>query len=1026
MIPKYLKIKGLYSYQEEAEINFERLEEAHIFGIFGRVGSGKSSILEAITFALYGEVSRMSSRDGRNYNLMNLKSNHLSIEFIFEAGSDTYRVLVDAERNKKNFEKVERYDFRYFKKENEKWHPLSNFDPKEVIGLEKSHFTKAVIIPQNKFQDFLMMQDAERNAMMKSLFNLEKYDLMDKVKALEYENNTELLLKNQSFERVKDVSKEVIDAKNTEFLNLQTLIQERQDALVKGLANEVEMQGLKKQFEQLETLRNEVELLEKQAPQYEALSKQIEQYQYCRLNFQNLFEKQEVVSKKIAETEIDLNKNKKQLADNQSVLNAINQEFENIKTQFNKKDALKNELEDLESILKIKILMGDINLKKESINKGNTLFNEKKELIENLKNNKNTFETERKNLRTQQPDFIELNAIKDWFSALKNLQRDLQKLEFENTELGEKIDAIDKSKQVLLARDLPLFDIHLKSDSAISEVIAVLKKAVEETLTLKKTKEKKLQHDHAMARVEDLAASLNDGEPCPLCGSVHHPSVLNATDIKKAIIILQIEVEKLESKWTSLNNIVIQLDTNIINHNKLIFDRQNKKNEINQTLDFIKKHQANFVWKKYSSENESLITEAFNTATQHKKLIDELEERLFYINKKIEDETSLLEKYQERLSILNTELATLEGQIFNEEKQIKTLDLESALLKENAELQKQQQNLLSTIENIEKIYAETDLKQRNLSEQVGILRGGILEAEKNLETLKSDLKSVVEQIETQLRDSSMFSETTEIKAVLKLNINIENEQKRLSEFKEKRYAADKNYSVLFGDLKEKKYSKDNHDALIVENHKFKKEIEEQKENCTRLEVAIKTLLSQLKEHDILKKELKILDARAANIKTLKSLFTSNGFVEYVSSMYLQNLCRAANERFQKLTQQQLRLEVTDKNDFQIRDMLNNGQTRSVRTLSGGQVFQAALSLAIALADSIQPLMKSKQNFFFLDEGFGALDRDSLNIVFETLKALRKENRIVGVISHVEDMQQEIERYIQVTFDVERGSMIEMI
>ena len=106
MIPKYLKIKGLYSYQEEAEINFERLEEAHIFGIFGRVGSGKSSILEAITFALYGEVSRMSSRDGRNYNLMNLKSNHLSIEFIFEAGLDTYRILVDAERNKKNFEKV--------------------------------------------------------------------------------------------------------------------------------------------------------------------------------------------------------------------------------------------------------------------------------------------------------------------------------------------------------------------------------------------------------------------------------------------------------------------------------------------------------------------------------------------------------------------------------------------------------------------------------------------------------------------------------------------------------------------------------------------------------------------------------------------------------------------------------------------------------------------------------------------------------------------------------------------------------
>jgi DNA repair protein SbcC/Rad50 len=98
----------------------------------------------------------------------------------------------------------------------------------------------------------------------------------------------------------------------------------------------------------------------------------------------------------------------------------------------------------------------------------------------------------------------------------------------------------------------------------------------------------------------------------------------------------------------------------------------------------------------------------------------------------------------------------------------------------------------------------------------------------------------------------------------------------------------------------------------------------------------------------------------------------------------------------------------------------------VRTLSGGQIFQAALSLAIALADSIQPLMKSKQNFFFLDEGFGALDRESLQVVFETLKALRKEHRIVGVISHVEDMQQEISRFLKVSLDEVTGSMVELV
>ncbi|HEX7410677.1 MAG TPA: SbcC/MukB-like Walker B domain-containing protein [Bacteroidales bacterium] len=93
------------------------------------------------------------------------------------------------------------------------------------------------------------------------------------------------------------------------------------------------------------------------------------------------------------------------------------------------------------------------------------------------------------------------------------------------------------------------------------------------------------------------------------------------------------------------------------------------------------------------------------------------------------------------------------------------------------------------------------------------------------------------------------------------------------------------------------------------------------------------------------------------------------------------------------------------------------------TLSGGQTFQASLCLALALADNIQQLNQSGQNFFFLDEGFGTLDRESLELVFETLKTLRRENRVVGVISHVEDLQQEIAAWLYVTRDDEHGSRI---
>jgi len=87
------------------------------------------------------------------------------------------------------------------------------------------------------------------------------------------------------------------------------------------------------------------------------------------------------------------------------------------------------------------------------------------------------------------------------------------------------------------------------------------------------------------------------------------------------------------------------------------------------------------------------------------------------------------------------------------------------------------------------------------------------------------------------------------------------------------------------------------------------------------------------------------------------------------------------------------------------------------------MFQASLSLALALADSVQNQIKADQKFFFLDEGFGSLDNEALHIVFEALKSLKKENRIVGVISHVESLKQEIDLHLQVNNDNERGSLI---
>jgi exonuclease SbcC len=190
-----------------------------------------------------------------------------------------------------------------------------------------------------------------------------------------------------------------------------------------------------------------------------------------------------------------------------------------------------------------------------------------------------------------------------------------------------------------------------------------------------------------------------------------------------------------------------------------------------------------------------------------------------------------------------------------------------------------------------------------------------------------------------------------------------------------------------------------------------------------LQQELTTLTERLAARESALAEQEHLQARESNLKTLEKLFKGRGFVDYVSRVYLEQLTAAANTRFQELTGRQLALHLGDDNGFQIRDYMNGGEQRSVKTLSGGQMFQASFSLALALADSVQQLARAKQRFFFLDEGFGTLDNTALRSVLSALKALRSEQRIVGVISHVEALQQEMSVFLSVENTAERGSVI---
>ncbi len=193
MIPVQLTIEGLYSYQERQTIDFKNLTEAGLFGIFGAVGSGKSSVLEAISFALYGETERLNMRDKRAYNMMNLKSNSSYIEFDFiNYENKLFRATRDFKRNSKKFEEVKPNAVTFYQYTDNKWIPLDHSNAEAIIGLSYSNFKRTIIIPQGQFKEFLELGAAERTNMMKEIFGLQRYDLQNNVSALHVKNRSEL------------------------------------------------------------------------------------------------------------------------------------------------------------------------------------------------------------------------------------------------------------------------------------------------------------------------------------------------------------------------------------------------------------------------------------------------------------------------------------------------------------------------------------------------------------------------------------------------------------------------------------------------------------------------------------------------------------------------------------------------------------------------------------------------------------------------------------------------------------------
>ena len=1025
MIPKNLIIKGLYSYQAEQTINFTELTKDNLFGIFGNVGAGKSSILEAIMLALYGEVERMG-KVGRNYNIMNLSSNDLLVIFDFEIEGKLYRSKTTGNRNSKRFGDVKISSPSFYEFIEGNFKPLDLKTAESLIKLKPDDFKKTIIIPQGTFQDFLQLGDTDRARMMRELFGLEKYELEPKVKILQNENDTKVQILRGQLAQIGDVKLEDIEVRNAQLVDLQKTIETLQVDIEQKRKIENDLKQLKTDFGQWQLAQKQNAELTAKESQFSALEKQIDDYEIAVLTFKNLLENLKKTQSEAQKQAVDVKKQEENFEKNNNALAQFTQARTELLPQYEHRESFKKQADEVRKILNIQLATAAVEALEKRLVNGNTHLNSQIANLDKCQKESKIIEKQRITLRENQPNLSIINAVKDWFSISFTIQKEIERLDAERKNLEEKLAGIQQSKSVLIWKDLPVLNIHLTNEAKISEIITVVKAKI----AALKTDNEQIQHEQlhlkTVEKLESYATELTEGDACPLCGATHHPSVMQISEVRLTLKNLEAHLVQRKKEIRTLENIENQLITLNINFNNESEARRVLSQKIIEEKQKSDAHAQKFLWSPaFSPSNYTAVEQAIRAAAEFDNKMKTLEDNLRKVQKNKETTEKTVEQYRKGLNDIQTEKAVKHTEIGVLKAQIQILDFADWLKKPVNELNE-------TIEILEKQYITVEKQFQLVEQKIQVAQNNAASLKATIETLKNAHNRLQEE-ETALQldwqnklNASYFENEAVITKILASNLNVVKERQKLTEFKNQKLLVSARLTDLTERLQGKVYDLDNHNALLLDIQTIERQMQAQNQALGELKRDIFDKTNRLNERQKIEKIVAECDIRAENLKILRGLFQRSGFVNYASSVYLQSIIKAANERFMKLTKQQLRLEITENNGFIVRDMLNDGQFRDVRTLSGGQTFQAALSLALALSDHIQTRNAARQNFFFLDEGFGSLDRESLHIVFETLKALRKENRIVGIISHVEDMRSEIERYLEVSLSESKGSQVNLV
>lgn len=996
MKPMMLKLNNFGPFLNET-IDFRNIDQNQLFLISGKTGSGKTMIFDAIVYALYGEASTKNRKENDLRSHFADGNSAMQVTFEFELNHKLFKIVrtgpyIKEGNTTKTPAKLN--VFEYIENEFDLRESMVNAGNQfiiDLIGVNAEQFRQLFILPQGEFKKFLLSNSKEKQGILRTLFNSERFEEIEK--QLNENVKNEKIQIEERYKNIERLWNDLHTFKNDELEELKSINVHQTDKIIEVLHrfNEFGKKIGRKKYEQKKNNENEIEKVEQKLSD----NKELE------LNLNEL-NKSESTLKQLKQKENNINQQRERL-------NKIN-EIKPLSQLLDRNEAANKKLNQAEKLIEIvgqeinklikekeenQLELNQLSEQEESINKEKAYLEKTNTFYTNMTLYLNSYKDKERlisqlvdlneNREIIENELLKLNeAIKSKeinYSYVEQLSQDIFNIEKE-LELAEKLKNDMKIKAELTSK---LNDTKTSYNQKCIEIEDLSNKLSE----IDKTE---INLNNKETLVEQLQQVMSLGDTCPICGNeitslgqhIDFDSINKKQNLiqslQKELNEMNIDKAKLESTLNHLTEQInnIHVDENTMPDIKTLYSKINRKKEEKEKQqkenEFILKTNKKVEQKRQESfEIENEIKNAKSKIEQCEIRINDFESTTQY------NEIDEFETYFKKLkSNVDHYLKLLENHKQNRNEIIQKLSIEE----NNLHHHKQTKNDIQ--EEIKQTQQALDAEMNRLNidsiEQVQDIIKIVYE--------KEDIENEIKEYDKQIHKNELeISRLKKLVAGRKLD-DIGEIQKTLSELKAKLENVTNEIATLEYHLK---LNQQKVDEIVSHIEYLNKELKEQQDIFNLAE---------------------ILSGKNSQKLTLEN---------YVLIYYLEKIIAQANIRLATMSGQRYQLQRREALsqgfsglEIDVFDFYSN-KARHISSLSGGETFQASLALALGLSEIVQQESGGiSLQSMFIDEGFGTLDQETLETALDTLVNLKSKGRMVGIISHVSELKQRIPLILEVT------------